>query len=120
MVLGLISAILEGLGTLLERSWSDLGAILGRLGSLLGCSWELLGRSWRLLGCSWKVLGRSWQRLGTKGSDFENSHFTIGKPLLLALGELLEAALRAPRALLEALGTLLDAVESNLGITMVS
>ena len=63
--------LLDGLETLLGRSWDALGTLLGRswvaLGSLLhalGRSWPLLGRSWDALGT---LLGRCWSLLAALG-----------------------------------------------------
>ena len=43
---------------LLERSWGDLGA-------LLGSSWVVLGGSWEVSGAIFLVLGRSWKGFGS-------------------------------------------------------
>ena len=47
--------VLDDLGAILERTWSGLGAILGRLGRALA----VLRRSWGGLGAILARLGRS-------------------------------------------------------------
>ena len=55
MVRGGLGEVLDDLGAILERTWSGLGAILGRLGRTLA----VLRRSWGGLGAILARLGRS-------------------------------------------------------------
>ena len=83
--LGTLGLLLPALETLLDRSWTALGLLLGRSSAtlelflaLLAALWLLFGRSWAalgpllgalgpifaILGRSWGVLGLSWAALG--------------------------------------------------------
>ena len=48
------------LNAVLDRSWGDLGSLLGGLGVVLAALGALLGGLGSLLGRSWTVLGLSW------------------------------------------------------------
>ena len=64
------------LGPFLERSWSRLGALVGR-------SWAILSLPEALLGRSWGRLGASWGRLGTILGRFRAIFGPLGASMAL-------------------------------------